>query len=93
LSSIGTGVSKAAKEGLLAKIMSSQYTAPALISAGTQIGGALISGAGQKQAAEEEREYQARMAEEAKGRYNTNVGGQLQFRPKGFVARYMPPAG
>jgi len=93
LSGLGTGAATAAKEGLLAKIMSSQYTAPALISAGTQIGGALISGAGQKQAAEEEREYQARMAEEAKGRYNTNVGGQLQFKPKGFVARYMPPAG
>jgi hypothetical protein len=47
------------------------------ITAGTQVVGGLIQGAGQKQAAEDQRAYEARMAQEARDRYNANVGASL----------------
>ena len=59
------------------KVISSPYTAPALISGGMQVGGAIIQGKAQEEALKEQREYEARMAAEARARYNTNVGAQL----------------
>lgn len=47
------------------------------ITAGTQVVGGLIQGAGQKAAAEDQRAYEARMAQEARDRYNANVGASL----------------
>jgi hypothetical protein len=42
-----------------------------------QVGGAYIQGQAQEKALREQREYEQRMAEEARSRYNTNVGSQL----------------
>jgi hypothetical protein len=47
------------------------------ITAGTQVVGGLIQGAGQKQAQEDQRDYELRMAQEARDRYNANVGTAL----------------
>ncbi|CAB4130796.1 hypothetical protein UFOVP123_34 [uncultured Caudovirales phage] len=47
------------------------------ITAGTQVAGGLIQGAGQKQAQEDQRAYELRMAQEARDRYNANVGTAL----------------
>jgi len=47
------------------------------ITAGTQVVGGLIQGAGQKQAMEDQRDYELRMAQEARDRYNANVGTAL----------------
>jgi len=47
------------------------------ITAGTQLAGGLISGAGQKQAMEDQRDYEARLAQEQRDRYNANVGTSL----------------
>jgi hypothetical protein len=47
------------------------------ITAGTQVVGGLIQGAGQKAAAEDQRDYELRMAQEARDRYNSNVGTSL----------------
>jgi hypothetical protein len=47
------------------------------ISAGTQVVGGMIQGAGQKQAQEDQRDYEMRMAQEARDRYNANVGTAL----------------
>lgn len=57
--------------------MASPYTAPALISGGMQVGGAYIQGKAQEKQLQEQREYEARMAQEARDRYNTNAGAQL----------------
>lgn len=59
------------------KVWSSPYTAPALISGGMQVGGALIQGAAQEKQLEEQRDYERRMAAEARDRYNANVGSPL----------------
>ena len=69
----GTG----AGTGVWDKVISSPYTAPALISGGMQIGGAIIQGKAQEEAMKEQREYEQRMADEARARYNTNAGTQL----------------
>jgi len=63
--------------GVMSSIWNSPYTAPALISGGMQVGGAIIQGKAQEEALKEQREYEARMAAEARARYNTNVGAQL----------------
>jgi hypothetical protein len=47
------------------------------ITAGTQVVGGMIQGAGQKQAQEDQRDYELRMAQEARDRYNANVGTAL----------------
>jgi hypothetical protein len=47
------------------------------ISAGTQVVGGMIQGAGQKAAQEDQRDYEIRMAQEARDRYNANVGTAL----------------
>jgi hypothetical protein len=72
---------------MIAKMMASPYAAPALISGGTQIAGALISGAGQKAAIDE----QKKLAEDAKVKYGANVGAILypQYNSSGLAARYM----
>jgi hypothetical protein len=59
------------------KVISSPYTAPALISGGMTIGGAYIQGQAQEKQLREQREYEERMAREARERYNANVGAQL----------------
>lgn len=59
------------------KVWSSPYTAPALISGGMQVGGALIQGAAQEKQLQEQRDYEQRMAAEARARYNANVGAPL----------------
>jgi hypothetical protein len=61
----------------LSSILNSPYTAPALISGGMQVGGAYIQGQAQEKQLREQREYEARMVEEARNRYNTNVGAEL----------------
>jgi len=63
--------------GVMSSIWNSPYTAPALISGGMQIGGAYIQGQAQEKQLREQREYEARMVEEARNRYNTNVGAEL----------------
>lgn len=67
----------AAPPSMWDKVISSPYTAPAAISAGTQVVGGLIQGAGQKKAMEDQREYEERMAREARDRYNANAGASL----------------
>tara|TARA_R110000868_G_scaffold152986_2_gene378236 strand:+ start:154 stop:438 length:285 start_codon:yes stop_codon:yes gene_type:complete len=42
-----------------------------------QVGGAIIQGKAQEEAMKEQREYEQRMADEARARYNTNAGTQL----------------
>jgi len=59
------------------KVISSPYTAPALISGGMQVGGAYIQGQAQEKQLREQREYEERMAREARDRYNANAGAPL----------------
>jgi hypothetical protein len=63
--------------GIMSSVWNSPYTAPALISGGMQVGGAIIQGKAQEEAMKEQREYEQRMADEARARYNTNAGTQL----------------
>lgn len=49
----------------------------AKISAGTQLVGGLIQGVGQQKAMEDQREYEAQMAQQQRDRYNANVGSRL----------------
>jgi hypothetical protein len=67
----------ASSGGVMSSIWNSPYTAPALISGGMQVGGAYIQGQAQEKQLREQREYEARMVEEARNRYNTNVGAEL----------------
>lgn len=88
--------------GMWDKMISSPYTAPALISGAMQVGGAVIAGAGQKQAQEDQQEYERRMMQEQIDRRNANVGAELfapgQYAaapgpapmPAGLARRYMP---
>jgi hypothetical protein len=69
---------------MFSKIVASPYTAPALISGGMQVGGAIIQGKAQEKQLQEQREYEERMrqdeerlAREARDRYNTNAGATL----------------
>lgn len=59
------------------KIISSPYTAPALISGGMQVGGAYIQGQSQEKQLRDQRAYEERMAREARDRYNSNAGATL----------------
>jgi hypothetical protein len=70
------------------------------ISAGTQVVGGLISGAGQAKAAQEQRDYELAQRNAAIARYNENVGGLLDFSPYANTgpqasynpaSRYLPP--
>lgn len=91
--------------GMFDKVISSPYTAPALISGAMQVGGAVIAGAGQKKAQEDQQEYERRMMQEQIDRRNANVGANLfapgQYaaapgpapQPMGLAARYMPQPG
>jgi O-glycosyl hydrolase len=67
-----TGGANAAP-GMIGKIMASPYTAPALISGTTQLIGGAMQGVG----AQKQQEQQAKMAEDERKRYNTNVGTRL----------------
>jgi hypothetical protein len=69
----GTMMASGAGKGLVGGIMSSPYTAPALISGGTQ----LIGGAMQGYGAKKQQDQQVQMAEDERKRYNTNVGTRL----------------
>jgi hypothetical protein len=62
-----------ASKGLVGGIMSSPYTAPALISGGTQLIGGVMQGVG----AQKQQDQQIQLAEDERKRYNTNVGTRL----------------
>ena len=62
---------------MFSKIVSSQYTSPALISGGMQVGGAYIQGKSQEKQLQEQRDYEERTTREARDRYNTNAGATL----------------
>lgn len=72
-----TAGSTSSTPGMWDKVISSPYTAPALISGGMQVGGAYLQGQAQEKQLREQREYEARMAKEARERYNANVGAPL----------------
>lgn len=73
------------------------------IMAGAQVAGGLISGAGQQRAMQDQRDYEALMAQQGRDRVNTNVGASLWggggggaatpavYQPTGLVSRNMPP--
>ncbi len=67
------GATTPVSQGLVGKLLSSPYAAPALIQAGSQI----VSGIGQGKMIEAQNERQDRLAEEERQRYNTNVGARL----------------
>jgi hypothetical protein len=69
----GVNVPTPPPTGLVGSIMSSPYTAPALISGGTQ----LIGGAMQGYGAQQQQKKQEQMAADERQRYNTNVGTRL----------------
>jgi hypothetical protein len=69
----GLNVPAAPPSGMIEKMMASQYTAPALISGGTQ----LIGGAMQGYSAQQQQKKQEQMAADERNRYNTNVGTRL----------------
>ena len=90
--------------GIVGSIMASPYTAPALISAGTQLAGGVMQGYGAKK----EAERQDQLAADERARYTANVGADLYGRPvmpgtvygedkrgqsmAGLIARGMAPA-
>lgn len=74
------------------KVISSPYTAPALISGGMQVGGAYIQGQAQEKQLREQREYEARLAQEARDRYNANVGAPLWSSQQGPIYQNQGPA-
>lgn len=76
-SGFNVGGSLPKSPGVMSSIWNSPYTAPALISGGMQVGGAYLQGQAQEKQLREQREYEARMVEEARNRYNTNVGAEL----------------
>ena len=67
-----TAASTAGK-GLIGTIMASPYTAPALISGGTQLIGGVMQGYGMQKQQEE----QQKLAGEERNRYNRNIGTRL----------------
>ena len=69
----GVSVPPTPEPGLLAKAMSSQYTAPAAIMSGTQ----LLGGAMQGYGAQKQQDQQIQLAADERKRYNTNVGTRL----------------
>jgi hypothetical protein len=69
LGKVGTG----GNTGMIGKMMSSQYAAPALIQGGTQLIGGIMQGKG----AQQQQEQQIAMAEDDRKRYNTNIGTRL----------------
>jgi hypothetical protein len=64
------------------------------ITAGTQVAGGLISGAGQQKALQDQRDYEAQMAQQARDRVNSNVGASVWGGPGGVAApaAYRPGA-
>jgi hypothetical protein len=69
----GINVATAPAPGMIGKMMSSQYAAPALIQGGTQLIGGIMQGKG----AQQQQEQQIAMAEDDRKRYNTNIGTRL----------------
>lgn len=69
--------------GAGSSIWNSPYTAPALITGGMQAGGSVIAASGQAKSAQEQRDYEARLAQEARDRYNANVGSTLWANDQG----------
>ncbi len=67
------GADVAANPGIIGKMMSSKYAAPALITTGGQLIGGAMQGYGMR----EEQKRQEQLAGEARDRYNTNVGTRL----------------
>lgn len=82
VASLNTGIGAGAGAGAgagsgAAGFFSSDLAKYGAITAGTQLAGGLISGAGQKQAMEDQRAYEQRLAQEQRDRYNANVGTSL----------------
>lgn len=71
-----TATQGAASKGLISGAWDSlgPYGKMAAVSGATQIGGSLISGAGQQKAMEEQRAYDEQRAQRARDAYNANVG-------------------
>jgi hypothetical protein len=69
----GVSVPPTPEPGLIGGIMSSQYTAPALISGGTQLIGGVMQGVG----AQKQQDFQLEQDAIARERYNRNVGTRL----------------
>lgn len=67
-----------ASSGLLGKFMASPYTAPALISGGSQLLGGVMQGYG----AQKQQEHQEQLTGEARDRYNQNIGQLLYPRAR-----------
>jgi hypothetical protein len=76
-SSAADNLYSGAKTSMFDKVISSPYTAPALISGGMQVAGGYMQGKAQEQQLADQREYEARMAKEQRDRYNANVGAPL----------------
>jgi hypothetical protein len=66
------------------------YLKTAAVMGGTQVVGGLIAGAGQAKAAEDQRNAEAQAAQDARDRYNTNVGTPLDFTKERAVADIQP---
>lgn len=73
LNVLASEAAPAASKGLVGSFMNSPYTAPALISGGTQ----LIGGAMQGYGAQQQQKEQLKMAAAERNRYNANVGARL----------------
>lgn len=73
LNVLASEAAPAATKGIVSSIMSSPYTAPALISGATQ----LVGGAMQGYGAQKQYEDQKKIAVNDRARYNTNVGTRL----------------
>jgi len=75
LNVLASEAAPAASKGILGSIMNSPYTAPALISGGTQLAGGLIQGYGAQKQYEDQKQLDA----DARKRYNQNIGVNLNI--------------
>ena len=67
----------AASSGIIGKMMASPYTAPALISGGTQLIGGAMQGYGAQKQYEQQKQDQLDLEAAARDRYNRNIGTRL----------------
>lgn len=90
LASETAGATAPAATGFASLSPMAQY---GVVTGGTQLVGGLIQGAGQQQAMKSQQEYAERMAQEARNRYNANVGASLfSGTEPGAPGPGMPPA-
>lgn len=76
-SSAADSLYNGAKTSMWDKVISSPYTAPALISGGMQVAGGYMQGKAQEQQLQDQRDYEMQKAQEARNRYNANMGAPL----------------